>query len=101
MNVFSLPRSLTIRTIRDVHHSITEWIGGSDQHVLDGQTVQELDTSGVQLLTSLLAASDAAAPVVTLIHPSAELRTALQRSGLSGLLQDHPTDNDEQTGNPS
>lgn len=101
MSTFSLPRSLTIRTIRDVHQSITEWIGEGDHHVLDGQTVQELDTSGVQLLTSLLAASDIAAPVVTLIHPSAELTAALQQSGLSGLVQEHPINNDEQTGNPS
>jgi anti-anti-sigma regulatory factor len=101
MTAFPLPRSLTIRTIRDVHQSITDWIGESDRNVLDGHRVQELDTSGIQLLASLVGASEVAANPITLIDSSVELKTALQRAGLNDLLRDNSIDNHEQTGSPS
>lgn len=101
MSVFPLPRSLSIRTIRDAHHTITESAGADEPLMLDGQEVRELDTCGVQLLAALLSTDGIAAPRATLSHPSEELADALQRAGLGTLLQHQANDNDTPTGRSS
>ncbi len=96
MHAFPLPRSLTIRTIQEVHQSITEWIGEGDHHALDGQAVDALDAIGIQLLASLIGNRTEPSTSLTLIHPSTELRTSLQLAGLADLLQESSIEYDEQ-----
>ncbi|MGM0632881.1 MAG: STAS domain-containing protein [Pseudomonadota bacterium] len=96
MHVFPLPRSLTIGTIQEVHQSITEWIGEGDHHALDGQAVESLDATGIQLLVSLIGTGTEPSTSLMLIHPSTALKTSLPLAGLADLLQESPIETDEQ-----
>lgn len=88
----SLPAELTIYTVNEVAPQLQGWLH-HDISVLEVQAdaVSEIDAAGIQLLVALdkqLHAQDAR---LTLIEPSASLRSACERLGVTRLLGTSPT----------
>lgn len=80
MNTTVLPRSLTIRTVKEVHQEIMDVITRSESLTLEAHDVEEVDTAGLQLLAALLSSTAAA---ITLKAPSQELQSAATLAGFT------------------
>lgn len=88
----ALPAELTIYTVSEVWPLLQGWVR-HDTAALDvhADTVSEIDAAGLQLLVALdkqLHAQDAR---LTLIAPSASLRSACEGLGVARLLGNDPT----------
>ena len=84
----ALPPELTIYTAAETR---TAWLAalaesGDGPLAVDSGAVTEVDAAGVQLLASLARTLAAQQRALQLVEPSAALRGACERLGLSNLL---------------
>jgi anti-anti-sigma regulatory factor len=84
----ALPAELTIYTAGESRSQWLAWLAADDSDTLpvDASGVTEVDAAGVQLLVALARALLAQQRCLLLERPSAELRSACERLGLSSLL---------------
>ena len=77
-----LPRSLTIRTVKEVQQSIIDVITKNEPLILDAHGVEEVDTAGLQLLAAIVAFTALTPATVTLRSPSQQLQASATLAGL-------------------
>lgn len=85
----ALPAELTIYTAGETRPQWLAWLAANDAEALqvDASGVAEVDAAGVQLLVALARALEAQQRGLRIEQPSAALRGACERLGLTGLLE--------------
>ena len=89
----ALPAELTIYTAGETRPQWLAWLAadGGESLQVDASGVAEVDAAGMQLLVALARALQAQQRRLLIERPSAVLRGACERLGLTSLLESAPT----------
>ena len=90
-HTLALPEELTIYTVGDLRTRWLGWLAGlSDDAVIDGAAVTQVDAAGVQLLVSLTRSLDARELAWRLQGVGGAMRDACLTLGVATRLGTHP-----------
>ena len=87
-NVINLPESLTIHTIETNYNEINEAVSDlGDDIVFDAQAIENIDTSGLQSLLSIIQTAEKNQKTVRWQNVNNVLNDAAKKTGLFEALQ--------------
>ncbi|MGF7186316.1 anti-anti-sigma factor [Desulfitispora alkaliphila] len=96
--MYTLPETITVHYAAELKEQLSEIVKKADKDnevILDAQSVEDIDASGVQLLLSCYKAVVEKQAVLKIINKNVVFENMLQLSGASCLLNEEGSFNNE------